>query len=113
MAMARTAWLHRSKAPPSSARTDCRPGATKGIEFASRRLGEARDYGQIGQPFRGSTMSILEAARRHFGPRWKPSVRVIGGPGQFKQKLAELQKEIRHLQHAYERLQLADLQQPD
>jgi len=58
-------------------------------------------------------MSILDAARRHFGPRWKPSVRVVGGPGQFKQKLAELQKEIRHLQRAYERLQLADLQQPD
>lgn len=52
-------------------------------------------------------MSILNAARRHFGPRWKPDIYVIG-PEEFRKKLAELQREISHLQQSYERLRAAD-----
>lgn len=53
-------------------------------------------------------MSILDAARRHFGPRWKPDIQVIG-PEEFRKKLAELQKEIGQLQQSYERLRAVDL----
>ena len=53
-------------------------------------------------------MSILNAARRHFGPRWKPDIYVVG-PGEFRKKLAELQREIGHLQQCHERLRIADL----
>jgi hypothetical protein len=51
--------------------------------------------------------SIIEAARRHFGPRWKPDIKVLGRE-EFKRKLVELQKEIGQLQRSYERLQMAD-----
>ena len=52
-------------------------------------------------------MSILDAARRHFGPRWKPNIQVVG-PDEFRRKLVELQKEIGQLQQSYERLRAAD-----
>lgn len=51
--------------------------------------------------------SIIDAARRHFGPRWKTDIRVIGRE-EFTRKLTELQKEIAQLQRSYERLRMAD-----
>ena len=55
--------------------------------------------------------SIIDAARRHFGPRWKPDIRVIGSE-EFTRKLSELQKEIAQLQRSYERLRMADRREP-
>jgi hypothetical protein len=54
-----------------------------------------------------NAMGIIDAARRHFGPRWKDDLRVVS-PVAFQIKLAELQKEISELQRSAERLRLAD-----
>jgi hypothetical protein len=58
-----------------------------------------------------NAMNIVDVARRHFGPRWKSDIRVIGRD-QLKFKLAELQKEITQLQKSCERLRLADQREP-
>jgi hypothetical protein len=52
-------------------------------------------------------MSIIEAARRHFGPRWKPDIKILGRQG-YDKKLTELQKEIKELQRCCDRLRVAD-----
>lgn len=56
-------------------------------------------------------MSIIEAARRHFGPRWKIDIRVLGRDA-FRLKIAELEKEIAELQRSCERLRRADQREP-
>ena len=52
-------------------------------------------------------MSIIAAARRHFGNRWSTDIRVLGREA-YKEKLRELQREIQKLQASCTRLQMAD-----
>jgi hypothetical protein len=56
-------------------------------------------------------MGVVDAARRHFGGRWKPDIRVMGREA-FKLKLTELQNEITQLQRCCERLRMADQRDP-
>src|SRR5262245_50371029 len=56
-------------------------------------------------------MAILDAARRHFGGRWKYDIRVMG-LGAFRDKLNELQNEIAQLQRCCQRLRVADQRDP-